>query len=312
MPSGREIEAGREVGRFHIMTHAYWREGGAEFRNVNIMGVAHGLYKAVVLAHKAAMDEHLASVGIPVSYTNVFWGGRSEIKPSEVSPVAYRSFCIAAGPRSGSDARRIGEQARRTMLDFTQVAAQMDGFTRDHADLRDRLLEALKEAGNRLRNAAPRWEEVQSKIADSRTSWLMPDWREQPDQILPLPDPVEEYTALATDGSQIVADRHDLALCYLINVGYITLRYGASSSARLRSRPVLATPDDTLLSEYHGDQDPIAPARLAMHRRMQEIAGLVELIAEEAALRTDAGQPVVRSGGASASDWRGHAKSARD
>jgi DNA-binding Lrp family transcriptional regulator len=93
VPVGREIEAGQEVGRFYIMTHAYWREGGEEFANVNIMGVAHGTDKATVLAHKAAMDAHLESVGIPVSYTNVFWGGRSEIKPSEIAPDAYKQFC---------------------------------------------------------------------------------------------------------------------------------------------------------------------------------------------------------------------------
>ena len=97
VPEGREIEAGREVGRFHIMTHAYWREGGPEFKNVNIMGVAHGLDKSVLLAHKAAMDAHLESVGIPVGYTNVFWGGRSEIKPSEIAPDAYRAFCRRVG-----------------------------------------------------------------------------------------------------------------------------------------------------------------------------------------------------------------------
>jgi len=92
VPPGREIEAGREVGRHHILTHAYWREGGPEFANVNLMAVAHGTDKAVVLAHKAAIDRHLEAVGIPVSYTNVFWGGRSEIKPSEVSPAAYSSW----------------------------------------------------------------------------------------------------------------------------------------------------------------------------------------------------------------------------
>jgi DNA-binding Lrp family transcriptional regulator len=92
VPVGREIEAGREVGRFHIMTHAYWREGGPEFGDVNIMGVAHGTDKSRVLEHKAAMDEHLKKVGIPVSYTNVFWGGRSEIKPSEISPFVYRQW----------------------------------------------------------------------------------------------------------------------------------------------------------------------------------------------------------------------------
>ena len=97
VPPGREIEAGREVGRFHIMTHAYWREGGPEFRNVNIMGVAHGQEKEVVLAHKAAIDAHLAEIGMPVSYTNVFWGGRSEIKPSEIAPAAYREFCLQNG-----------------------------------------------------------------------------------------------------------------------------------------------------------------------------------------------------------------------
>jgi hypothetical protein len=93
VPLGREIEAGRQVGRFHIMTHAYWREGGPDFANVNVMGVAHGTEKEAVLAHKKAIDEHLAAVGIPVSYTNVFWGGRSEIKPSEISPIAYEQWC---------------------------------------------------------------------------------------------------------------------------------------------------------------------------------------------------------------------------
>jgi AsnC-like ligand binding domain len=97
VPPGREIETGREVGRHYIMTHAYWREGGPEFHNVNIMGVAHGMEKPVVLAHKAAIDEHLTRARIPVSYTNVFWGGRSEIKPSEIAPAAYRQWCKKVG-----------------------------------------------------------------------------------------------------------------------------------------------------------------------------------------------------------------------
>jgi DNA-binding Lrp family transcriptional regulator len=92
VPRGREMDAGKEVGRHHIMTHAYWREGGDEFANVNIMGVIHGTDKQMVLAHKAAIDAHLAEENIPVTYTNVFWGGRSEIKPSEISPYVYREW----------------------------------------------------------------------------------------------------------------------------------------------------------------------------------------------------------------------------
>lgn len=97
VPPGREIEAGGEVGSHHIMTHAYWREGGPEFRNVNVMGVAHGTDKDLVLAHKRAIDQRLEEVGIPVSYTNVFWGGRSEIKPSEISPLAYVEWLESMG-----------------------------------------------------------------------------------------------------------------------------------------------------------------------------------------------------------------------
>lgn len=92
VPKGEEYRAGSEVGRHDILTHCYWREGGPEFNNVNIMSVAHGTERDRVLAHKAAIDAHLVECNIPVSYTNVFWGGRSEIKPSEISPMAHREW----------------------------------------------------------------------------------------------------------------------------------------------------------------------------------------------------------------------------
>jgi DNA-binding Lrp family transcriptional regulator len=92
VPPGREFEAGSQVGRFDVLTHCYWREGGPDFNNVNIMAVAHGTEKDRVFAHKRAIDEHLASIGMPVTYTNVFWGGRSEIKPSEISPMVHREW----------------------------------------------------------------------------------------------------------------------------------------------------------------------------------------------------------------------------
>jgi DNA-binding Lrp family transcriptional regulator len=95
VPPGLEIKAGGEVGRHTCMTHCYWREGGPRFANVNIMGVIHGQEKERVLAHKAAIDAHLAEEGIPVNYTNVFWGGRSEIKPSEISPKVFHAWHAA-------------------------------------------------------------------------------------------------------------------------------------------------------------------------------------------------------------------------
>jgi len=97
VPAGREIEAGREIGRHHILTHCYWREGGPEFRHVNVMAVAHGTDRDLVRAHKAAIDQHLGEIGLPFTYTNVFWGGRSEIKPSEIAPAVYADWCRSTG-----------------------------------------------------------------------------------------------------------------------------------------------------------------------------------------------------------------------
>ena len=110
VPVGREIEAGKEVGRHHILTHAYWREGGDAFAHVNIMAVAHGTDKQLVLDHKAAIDVHLAEAGIPVSYTNVFWGGRSEIKPSEIAPSAYVAWLRSVGVEPESMRASAGEE----------------------------------------------------------------------------------------------------------------------------------------------------------------------------------------------------------
>ena len=97
VPPGREIEAGGEIGRFAILTHCYWRDAGPELNNVNIMAVAHGETKENVMAHKSAIDAHLNAIGIGFTYTNVYWGGRAEIKPSEISPVAYREWARSKG-----------------------------------------------------------------------------------------------------------------------------------------------------------------------------------------------------------------------
>jgi len=93
VPRGQELAAGGEIGRHKILTHCYWREGGPEFGNLNIMGVIHGLKKEKVIAHKAAIDDHLRECGFPMSYSAVLWSVRAEIKPSEIEPATYEAWC---------------------------------------------------------------------------------------------------------------------------------------------------------------------------------------------------------------------------
>ncbi len=97
VPKGKEIEAGREIGRYRILTHCYWRDGGPELNDVNIFAVAHGETKEQVMAHKAAIDRFLVDSGIGLNFTNVYWGGRAEIKPSEIAPAVYRQWASERG-----------------------------------------------------------------------------------------------------------------------------------------------------------------------------------------------------------------------
>ena len=92
VPAGMEIRAGSECGRHICMTHCYWRTGGDVFGGAQIMGVVHGLERDSVMEHKAAIDRHLDAKDIPVLHTAVFWGERSEIKPSEISPEVYEKW----------------------------------------------------------------------------------------------------------------------------------------------------------------------------------------------------------------------------
>ena len=57
------------------------------------------------------------------------------------------------------------------------------------------------------------------------------------------PPPPERFAVLAVDGSQIEPDFHEVAPCYLINVGLALLRYGpASEGTRLAADPSLFYP----------------------------------------------------------------------
>jgi hypothetical protein len=168
------------------------------------------------------------------------------------------------------------------MLDFAQITVQIREFAADRLRALPQQQAAWEEARRRLHESGPLWEETQTKIAHSRTSWLVAAWHEPPDRAHAAPPRPLPCTVLAADGSQIVSDRHDITLCYLINVGLIALRYGTGERATLTSRPSLAPPDDDLLDEFQGEQAVIVPKRLAMRRLLAEFAGLAAMIVENA------------------------------
>ena len=92
VPTGMEERAGAECGRHICMTHCYWRSGGEKFGGAQIMGVVHSPTWEGVLAHKAAIDAHLAACGIPLLHTAIFRSEKAIINPSEIDPVQYYNW----------------------------------------------------------------------------------------------------------------------------------------------------------------------------------------------------------------------------
>jgi DNA-binding Lrp family transcriptional regulator len=129
VPQGREIDAGREVGRHFVMTHAYWREGGPDFGGVNIMGVAHGTEKETVLAHKAAIDQHLEEAGIPSATRTSSGAGAARSS----RPRSRRSRTRSGAAAAASTPTRCAETELRAGLSPSPTVPRCDRSS--HHDL---------------------------------------------------------------------------------------------------------------------------------------------------------------------------------
>ena len=68
-----------------------------------------------------------------------------------------------------------------------------------------------------------------------------------------LPIPPKVHTVLATDGSQIAPNHHEIAYCYLLNIGRVMLHYGQNRQPLLDSLPeVFYRPEDLYVSRQWG------------------------------------------------------------
>lgn len=164
------------------------------------------------------------------------------------------------------------------MLDFSQVSTQLKALSSQQIDQCKNLEAAGEIALRRLQAIGERWDWVRQKVDSSKTSWLLAEWDEDPNQATALPVCPHPCVVFSADGSQIVSDRHDIALICLLNVGFVTLRYGAGERATLTSRPQISTPDSDLLNDDDNATSPISPTRLAQRRTLEELRGLNELI----------------------------------
>jgi hypothetical protein len=122
-------------------------------------------------------------------------------------------------------------------LDITKIAAQIgDMAGRIKTGSQERHAH-LKAAVAKLNDGAINLGTLKHKIAAAHTPWAIAGLYETLNARYPAPAAPQDYTVLATDGSNIDVDRHKAARCFLINIGAVTLRYGQHPDAELESIP---------------------------------------------------------------------------
>ena len=101
---------------------------------------------------------------------------------------------------------------------------------------------------------------------------------EPPDAAYDAPALPDDFCVAAVDGSHIDVDRHMAAQCYLINIGTVTLTYGAHPDARLESHPRLYAQDNELVvyDEAGAQSQSVEGTVLSAKRAVEEMKALVE------------------------------------
>jgi hypothetical protein len=126
------------------------------------------------------------------------------------------------------------------MLDFASLQKQLNEMVLEQKTARRSRSEKVTIAEEQLAYWSKRWKELADKAEKSRTSWLLAaDICEPLHSNYSLPARPKKMTAVATDGSQIFPDRHELSACYLINIGSVVLHYGTGERPVLTSHPTV-------------------------------------------------------------------------
>jgi hypothetical protein len=141
------------------------------------------------------------------------------------------------------------------MLDLTKLGQAMQGISQ----------QLVMEAGaNKLRlerakEMLVRSQTQQEKLVETHQAWCdrfiftaaVPV--EPLDTRISLNVAPDKHTIIATDGSQISPSHHEIAYCYLINIGRVLLHYGQSLYPLLDSFPeVFSQPEDLYVSRQWG------------------------------------------------------------
>jgi NurA domain len=141
------------------------------------------------------------------------------------------------------------------MLDINKVAKQLPGIGQHLVKEATANQQRLQLATTYLEQARSRQSELATthQIWGRRLFFSTSTPIESLDTAIDIPAPPYQQTVLATDGSQIAPSHHEIAYCYLINVGRVMIHYGQNLHPLLDSIPeVFYQQEDLYISRQWG------------------------------------------------------------
>lgn len=157
-----------------------------------------------------------------------------------------------------------------------QVAAMSNSITDTAADHHERLVTALGAFDAHWSDR----DRLRGKLESAKTSWLLARPLESPGRYPAPAVTAGTWRVLATDGSQIEVSRHEVAGCYLVNMGEVVLDYGSDPKASMTSEPSLYFDEDDMQPLYGGEDRPADGAIVGTVRDTAELQRLAALVRE--------------------------------
>jgi hypothetical protein len=166
---------------------------------------------------------------------------------------------------------------RPRMLDLTKLARQLQGIGQHLNQEADAVRQRLNLAQQFLEQAKVNQAELvnQQQIWRDRLLFTAAEPVEPLDTQIALQAAPPIHTVLATDGSQIAPSHHEIAYCYLVNVGRVILHYGQNHYPLLDSLPeVFYRAEDLYVSRQWGIR---TEEWMGYQRTVSEAKSLAEL-----------------------------------